>query len=100
MEFVPHVLRFSVFAALLVGAAWIVDRPGLRKSPESDAGAQTLAGFGAGNPDCAEWTNACQICARDVAGAPQCSTPGFACVPGPMVCSVRKPSSPAPLSKP
>ena len=90
MEFVPHIIRFCVLAALLVGASWIVDRPGAGKPAAPAADAPTLAGFAVGNPDCAEWTNACQVCKRDAAGAPQCSTPGIACAPGPLVCSVGK----------
>ena len=36
-------------------------------------------------PTCAEWTDGCVICLRTPQG-PACSTPGIACVKGPMRC--------------
>ena len=34
---------------------------------------------------CAEWTDGCVVCLRTPQG-PACSTPGIACVQGPMRC--------------
>ena len=86
MEFLIHALRFGVFAAVLLGAAWLLARSQeARPTPTA-----TLFSFGRDNPDCIEWTNACQVCTRDAEGAPQCSTAGIACTPGAMVCSVKK----------
>jgi len=61
-------------------------------SPASPELAQTaIYAYGAGNPDCLEWTNACQVCKRDDSGTAQCSTSGIACVPGEMVCRATRP---------
>lgn len=38
---------------------------------------------------CQEWTNSCSVCARTEKGAPQCSTPGPACLPKEIVCTRR-----------
>ena len=54
----------------------------------------TVQGYGARNPDCAEWTDACHICKIDDKGAAQCSTPGVACTPSDIVCKTRKPLMP------
>jgi len=62
---------------------------------QSDADAPELAlpleKWGESNPDCLEWTNQCQICSRKEASAPQCSLPGIACLPGPLVCKILRP---------
>ena len=50
----------------------------------------SLAGFGAQNADCREWTDSCAICRRDDAGAAHCSTPGIACQPQPIACTKAK----------
>jgi len=44
----------------------------------------------AGPPaSCREWSDGCMVCRRDSAGTPACSTPGIACVPGPLRCLAR-----------
>ena len=86
MEFLIHALRFGVFAAVLLGAAWLLARSQeARPTPTA-----TLFSFGRDNPDCIEWTNACQVCVRGEDGEPKCSTAGIACQPAALVCSVRK----------
>jgi hypothetical protein len=60
--------------------------------PEGEA----MHSFGNANPDCLEWTDACQVCLRDQDGVQQCSTPGIACTPSvPVVCRVKKRVRPA-----
>lgn len=88
-----HMLRFGGFAVALLGGAYIAalaDAPGPGRMPKPALGPMNVISYGQENPDCSEWTNACQICARDDKGAPQCSTPGIACTPGAMVCRVKK----------
>ena len=94
-----HMLRFSAMAAILLGGAYFTaqaDSPRAGSLPKPAAGPATMATFARENPDCAEWTNACQVCTRDDKDAPQCSTQGIACTPGAMVCSVKKVVKPAP----
>jgi hypothetical protein len=87
MELLTHALRFGAFAAVLLGAAYLLTRAQeARPSPVA-----TLFSFGKDNPDCTEWTNACQVCARGDDGEPKCSTAGIACAPAALVCNVRKP---------
>lgn len=60
----------------------------------ADPALPTVQGYGARNPDCQEWSDACHTCARDDKGATQCSTPGVACTPGAIVCNAQKPLMP------
>lgn len=83
---VAAVIAFLAFGAL----ACAQDAP---PAPAAESGASapspdaaTLYAFGRDNPDCREWSNACQTCARDDRGAAQCSTAGIACTPQPPVC--------------
>ena len=46
--------------------------------------------FGAANAACQRWGDACVICLRGADGAAKCSTPGIACVAGPVVCEAGK----------
>ena len=60
-------------------------------------GAATAQNYGARDPECQEWTDACHACIRDATGATQCSTPGAACTLGPVTCKVKtQPPSPTP----
>jgi hypothetical protein len=93
MEIFMHMLRFSALAVFLLGGAYVAalaDGSRTRRLPAAATGPATVFTFGQENADCAEWTNACQICTRDDHDAPQCSTPGIACTPGAMVCRVKK----------
>jgi hypothetical protein len=47
--------------------------------------APSAASYGDQNPTCIEWTDACVVCRRDGHGI-ACSTPGIACVRGPVRC--------------
>jgi hypothetical protein len=48
----------------------------------------SAASFGDREPTCAEWTDGCVVCQRgDHCAA--CSTPGIACVRGPVQCLKR-----------
>ena len=42
--------------------------------------------WGARNATCQRWGDACVICQRGGDGAARCSTPGIACVAGPVAC--------------
>jgi len=75
---------------LLMSAAAFADEPRSRAMPAPEGTPATVFSFGKENPDCMEWTNACQICTRSAAGETNCSTPGIACTPGVPVCRVRK----------
>jgi hypothetical protein len=66
------------------------DAPRAEPMPAPEAGPATVFTYGKENPDCVEWTNACQTCTRDDKGAPQCSTAGIACTPGALVCRMTK----------
>ena len=46
----------------------------------------SVQGFGRGN-NCAAWTDGCVTCTRAADGA-RCSTPGIACTPRPIACTV------------
>lgn len=73
--------------------------PDAPKSPPD--GAATAQNYGARDPDCLQWTDACRTCARDEKGATQCSTPGIACTLGSVTCKVKKPPAlPAPVPAP
>ena len=86
MELFSHVLRFGAFAAVLLGVSWLLTRhEQARPTPTA-----TLFSYAKDNPDCTEWTNACQVCTRGDDGEPKCSTPGIACQPTALVCSVKK----------
>jgi hypothetical protein len=64
-------------------------------------GAATAQNYGARDPECQEWTDACRTCIRDEKGATQCSTPGVACTLGPVACKVKKqPPIPTPAPTP
>ncbi len=87
-----HMLRFTGLAVFLLGGAYLTalaDAPRAGRMPKPAAGPATLLTFAKENPDCEEWTNACQVCTRDVKDGPQCSLPGIACTPGVMVCRVK-----------
>jgi hypothetical protein len=44
----------------------------------------SLQSFGAGHPDCKEWSDGCAACKRE--DAVHCSLPGIACEPAAIVC--------------
>ena len=74
----------------LLAAPAFADEPQAPKVPAPASGPATVFTFGRENPDCSEWTDACQVCTRSASGSAQCSTPGIACMPGVPVCRVRK----------
>ncbi len=49
-----------------------------------------MEAFGVANPDCLEWTDMCQVCARDAENNFACSTPGIACLPGEASCKSQR----------
>ena len=81
--------RILCCLVMMTGVA-LADQPRAPALPAPEGLPATVFSFGKENPDCLEWTNACQICTRDAAGEMQCSTPGIACTPGVPVCRVRK----------
>ena len=83
-------LALALFAIGAVPRAR-ADAPQAAPLPPPEAGPATVFSYGKENPDCIEWTNACQTCKRDEAGAPACSTPGIACTPGALVCRTTRP---------
>jgi hypothetical protein len=48
----------------------------------------STAAYGEREKTCAEWTDGCVVCVRGDHG-PSCSTPGIACVKGPVQCTRR-----------
>jgi hypothetical protein len=50
----------------------------------------SMEAFGVANPDCLEWTDMCQVCARDAENNFACSTPGIACLPGEASCKSQR----------
>jgi hypothetical protein len=84
-------MKFGILGLfLLMSGAALADEPRMPALPAPDAPPATVFTFGKENPDCLEWTNACQICTRSAAGEMQCSTPGIACTPGVPICRIRK----------
>lgn len=82
----PALLVLALALAALPAAA---DEPRAPKMPKPAAEPHP-ASFGARDRACLEWTDACQICARDAAGGePRCSTPGIACTPARVSCTRR-----------
>ena len=84
------ILRPIALAVLLALAApaFADDTPTPAATPSPvDA---TMATFGAHNAECLEWTDSCAVCKRDATGVANCSTPGIACQPNPIVCSKAK----------
>jgi hypothetical protein len=71
--------RLLVVLSLLSAPAFADDAP----APESARAQEQVSAqaWGARNPDCAEWSDACIVCTK--AG---CSTPGIACTPAETVC--------------
>ena len=49
-----------------------------------------LHAYGDTDLDCLQWKDGCRICRRQDGGAVACSTPGIACLPGPIACTIRK----------
>ena len=88
----PSALPAAICAAVLFLAATgaRADEPRASPLPKPAAEAATVYTFGRENPDCAEWTDACQTCTRAPSGAAQCSTAGIACVPGVPICRAKK----------
>jgi hypothetical protein len=84
----------SLFAALALTFGALApahaDEPKATPIPPATTGPATVFTYARENPECSEWTNACQTCTRDEKGAPQCSTPGIACTPGVLTCRVKK----------
>ena len=74
----------------LASAGARADEPSASPMPKPAAGPATVYTFGRENPDCAEWTDACQVCSRSAKGEMQCSTAGIACVPTAPLCRVKK----------
>lgn len=48
-------------------------------------GPPSTAAYGDREATCTEWTDGCVVCLRGERG-PSCSTPGIACVRGPVQC--------------
>jgi hypothetical protein len=65
------------------------DAPAPKPIPPAEQA--SLEGFGAAAPLCLEWSDGCAVCARDAGKPANCSTPGIACQPGPIVCRSEKP---------
>ena len=82
--------RFALVACLFLAAPALADETPRLPAPKPEGTPATVFSFGRENADCAEWTNACQVCTRSAEGDMQCTTPGIACTPGPPVCRVKK----------
>lgn len=73
---------FAVFALSLPAAA---DESAPAEAPAAPPPEVAIA-FGAGHPECQEWTDGCMVCKR-VGETVACSTPGIACLPVQTICS-------------
>ena len=85
--------RFRISIAVLVLAIALparADAPTAQPLPPPVPEDVSIQAWGERAPDCIEWSNACQVCRRDAAGKPQCSTPGIACQPIAPICKTRK----------
>jgi hypothetical protein len=86
---------FRAFVAIALiaasGSGARADSPKAEPLPPPAKEEVSIQRWGVANRDCGEWTNACQVCLRDAAGRPQCSTPGIACQPKAIQC-LRKPA--------
>lgn len=71
--------------------AQIPAESGQNSQNEASDPSPTLEKWGEANPDCLEWTNQCQICSRKDGAYVQCSLPGIACLPGPIMCKITRP---------
>jgi hypothetical protein len=71
-------MAFAVFALSLPAAA--------DESAPAETPPEVAIAFGAGHPECQEWTDGCMVCKR-VADKLACSTPGIACLPVATICS-------------
>jgi hypothetical protein len=59
--------------------------PGKKSPPDV-----SMEAYGTSNPQCLEWTDSCQTCARDSQNQAACSTPGIACLPGEVSCKAER----------
>lgn len=88
------IIAAACLLANLVGAAAQSAAPADPKPTPADPAAveqMTLQEFGAKNPACVEWNDACSTCKRDDKGVAHCSTPGIACQPTAPVCKAPAP---------
>jgi len=77
-----------IFAVLTLAASARADEQNAPKMPVPER-AVSMPAYANADPKCLEWTNACSVCARNEAGATQCSTPGPVCQPKEIVCTRR-----------
>jgi hypothetical protein len=77
---------FLSLALLAIAAVTIVLAHVLPAAPPK--GPPSTAAYGEHDRSCTEWTDGCTVCARAGDG-PACSTPGIACVKGPVQCLKR-----------
>ncbi|WOJ89017.1 hypothetical protein RZS28_14565 [Methylocapsa polymorpha] len=75
----------------LICAPARADEPAAAPSP-NDREAIVQA-YGERHADCLEWTDSCTICRGLESAEAACSTPGVACQPRDIVCSVKRESS-------
>jgi hypothetical protein len=77
--------------AALCALLWLFAAARMTPIGPTPAQAPSLQGFGAGDPDCVEWSDGCATCRREADGSAHCSTPGIACQPAAIVCTAPKP---------
>ena len=82
----------ALFACALMGAPAFADEPTAPKMPKPDPAPVSARAWGAANPTCLEWTDACLVCTRGTNGAMNCSTPGVACQPQRLTCTRTAPA--------
>lgn len=75
-------------AVLTLAASARADEQSAPKMPAPER-VVSMPAFADADPKCQEWTNACSVCVRNEKGAPQCSTPGPACLPKEIFCTRR-----------
>jgi hypothetical protein len=50
----------------------------------------SMEAYGTANPECMQWMDSCQTCARDAQNKISCSTPGIACIQGDITCETKR----------
>jgi hypothetical protein len=72
----------------------------IQKQGEKPAEHKPVSAYGDDHSDCAEWTDGCIVCKKQLDKSVACSMPGIACLPAATECLNTAEASPAPSSTP